>query len=185
MSWYTNNIPWKHGWISWAMLLVLWASGCGGEIGSIDRLAEPSETPQKAKPIAISLGNDLQPESQAYASIIDGTIALSEGDFRNAVRFLNDANTQLDTWIGHFDLGRAYLAAGAFAQADSEFERCINRRGEALARISLGFEGESKGTATMLDSTDRLQALALAHARMAKRRKSPDQGARARHIVPL
>jgi hypothetical protein len=35
--------------------------------------------------------------------------------------------------MGHFDLGRAYLEAGAFTQADSEFDRCITRRGEALA----------------------------------------------------
>ena len=35
--------------------------------------------------------------------------------------------------MGHFDLGRAYLEAGAFAQADSEFDRCIKRRGEALS----------------------------------------------------
>jgi hypothetical protein len=32
-----------------------------------------------------------------------------------------------------FDLGRAYLEAGAFTQADSEFDRWIRRRGEALA----------------------------------------------------
>ncbi|MEZ5320251.1 MAG: hypothetical protein R2752_22805, partial [Vicinamibacterales bacterium] len=38
-----------------------------------------------------------------------------------------------DTWIGHFDLGRAYLAAEAFTQADSEFDRCIQRRGEVIA----------------------------------------------------
>ena len=37
-----------------------------------------------------------------------------------------------DTWIGRFDLGRAYLQAGAFAEADSEFDRCIKRRGEAM-----------------------------------------------------
>ena len=35
--------------------------------------------------------------------------------------------------MGHFDLGRAYLEAGAFTQADSEFDRCITRRGETLA----------------------------------------------------
>ena len=35
--------------------------------------------------------------------------------------------------MGHFDLGRAYLEAGAFTQADSEFDRCLKRRGEALA----------------------------------------------------
>ncbi len=41
----------------------------------------------------------------------------------------------LDTWFGHFDLGRAYLAAEQFTQADSEFERCLKRRGEALQLI--------------------------------------------------
>jgi hypothetical protein len=44
-----------------------------------------------------------------------------------------EANALLDTWLGHFDLGRAYLEAGALTQADSEFDRCIKRRGEALA----------------------------------------------------
>ena len=39
----------------------------------------------------------------------------------------------LDTWIGHFDLGRAYLDRSAFLQADAEFDRCLKRRGEALA----------------------------------------------------
>lgn len=97
------------------------------------RVLVEAGAPQKAKPIAIRLGNDLQAESQSFASIIDGMIARTDGDYRNAVRFLNEANTQLDTWIGHFELGRTYLAAGAFPQADSEFERCLNRRGEALA----------------------------------------------------
>ena len=43
------------------------------------------------------------------------------------------ANDILDTWIGRFDLGTAYLELGAFTEADSEFDRCIKRRGEALA----------------------------------------------------
>ena len=37
--------------------------------------------------------------------------------------------------MGHFALGRAYLEAGAFLQADSEFDRCIKRRGEALSLL--------------------------------------------------
>src|SRR5581483_7208910 len=49
-----------------------------------------------------------------------------------AVQLFDAAKQQLDTWIGRFNLGRAYLAAGAFAEADSEFARCIKRRGEAL-----------------------------------------------------
>jgi len=54
-------------------------------------------------------------------------------DWAGAIRMLTDANTILDTWIGHFDLGRAFLDSGQFPQADGEFDRCIRRRGEALA----------------------------------------------------
>jgi hypothetical protein len=32
-----------------------------------------------------------------------------------------------------FDLGRAYLEAGRAAQAEGEFNRCFERRGESLA----------------------------------------------------
>jgi eukaryotic-like serine/threonine-protein kinase len=50
------------------------------------------------------------------------------------VRLLQEANRQFDTWIGHFELGRAYLAVGgADTQADSEFDNCLRRRGEALS----------------------------------------------------
>jgi hypothetical protein len=42
------------------------------------------------------------------------------------------ANDLLDTWIGRFELGRTYLEAGAFTEADAEFDRCLKRRGEAI-----------------------------------------------------
>jgi hypothetical protein len=58
---------------------------------------------------------------------------LKNKDARQAVKIFSDANGLLDTWIGHFDLGRAYLEISQFAQADSEFDRCLKRRGEALA----------------------------------------------------
>jgi hypothetical protein len=32
----------------------------------------------------------------------------------------------------HLDLGIVYLEAGAFAEADSEFDQCLKRRGEIL-----------------------------------------------------
>ncbi len=38
-----------------------------------------------------------------------------------------------DTWLGHFDLGRAYLDGGAFTEASSEFDVCLKRRGEATS----------------------------------------------------
>jgi tetratricopeptide (TPR) repeat protein len=87
----------------------------------------------RARELASALAAELQVEPQAYAKLIDGEIALQEGDPRQAIKTFSEANALLDTWIGRFDLGRAYLEAGAFPEADSEFDRCIKRRGEALA----------------------------------------------------
>jgi tetratricopeptide (TPR) repeat protein len=87
----------------------------------------------KATEMARELSSDLQLEPQAYGKLIDGELALKKGDGRGAVKLFTDANNLLDTWIGRFELGRAYLEIGAFTEADSEFDRCITRRGESLA----------------------------------------------------
>ena len=89
--------------------------------------------PAKATPLMKALAAELQPEPQAYGKIVEGLIAMTGKDPRPSIKLLSDANALLDTWIGHFDLGRAYLAAGQFTQAASEFDRCVKRRGEALA----------------------------------------------------
>ena len=86
----------------------------------------------KAQRLAASLSSALSGESQAYGKIIAGLIALKRKDTNEAVRQIRAANSLLDTWIGHFDLGRVYLDAGAFTEADSEFDQCIRRRGEAI-----------------------------------------------------
>jgi serine/threonine protein kinase/tetratricopeptide (TPR) repeat protein len=86
-----------------------------------------------ARALAAGLASELQIEPQAYAKLIEGEAALKEGNGRGAVKLLTDANNLLDTWMGRFDLGRAYLEIGAFVEADSEFDRCNRRRGEALA----------------------------------------------------
>ena len=88
---------------------------------------------ERARPLMAGLASELQAEPQAYAKIVEGDIALKNKDPRQAIKVLTEANGLLDTWIGHFDLGRAYLDAGAFPQADSEFDRCIKRKGEALS----------------------------------------------------
>jgi len=93
--------------------------------------AETGETAQ-AKKMADSLAKETQAEPQAYGKIIEGKLALKQGDSRLAIKDITDANSLLDTWIGRFELGRAYLEAGQFTEADSEFDRCIKRRGEAL-----------------------------------------------------
>ena len=58
---------------------------------------------------------------------------MSRKDVPEAIRAVTEANTLLDTWLGRFELGRAYLEAKAFAEADSEFDQCLRRRGEALS----------------------------------------------------
>jgi eukaryotic-like serine/threonine-protein kinase len=94
-----------------------------------------AETGQQAKAqkLATGLASEVQSEAQADAKIIEGELALSGKDAPQAIRLLTEANTLLNTWLGHFELGRAYLEAKAFAEADSEFDECLKRRGEALS----------------------------------------------------
>ena len=86
----------------------------------------------KPQKLAASLSSELTSEPQAYGKIIEGMIALKRKDAREAVKQITAANNLLDTWIGRFELGRAYLEAGAFTEADSEFDQCVKRRGEAI-----------------------------------------------------
>jgi serine/threonine protein kinase/predicted Zn-dependent protease len=86
----------------------------------------------KAEKLETSLSSSLSSESQAYGKIIAGLIALKKKDTNEAIRQMTAANNLLDTWIGRFELGRAYLEAGAFTEADAEFDRCLKRRGEAI-----------------------------------------------------
>jgi len=97
--------------------------------------AETGET-AKTQKLSASLASEPQTEPKAYAKIIEGKSALKQGDSRGAIQALTEANKLLDTWIGRFELGRAYLEAGLFVEADSEFDRCIKRRGEALELLT-------------------------------------------------
>lgn len=121
---------------------------------------------EKAQKAAATLTAELPATPQAHGKIIEGEIALKKGDAREAIKILTEANTLLDTWLGRFALGRAYLEAGAFPQADSEFDRIIARRGEALSLMEEGptfghfpvvyyYQGrvrEALGTAAYADS---------------------------------
>ena len=86
----------------------------------------------KAQKVFDGLASEIQPETQAYGKIIRGDLALQHGDKSEAINMFIEANQLVDTWIGHYELGRAYLEAGMFVEADSEFDRCMKRRGEAL-----------------------------------------------------
>ncbi len=87
----------------------------------------------RAKAIAAEMGKRLEPEPQVYAKLIEGELQLLQGDARGAIQIFGDAQKLSDSWLGRFDLGRAFLEAGAFAQASSEFDACQQRRGEATS----------------------------------------------------
>lgn len=87
----------------------------------------------RAQSLAAELGSDFQPELQAYAKLIHGEIEMKAHNPQQAVKAITEANRLLDTWLGHYDLGRAYLSANLFAQADDEFDKCVKRRGETLS----------------------------------------------------
>jgi hypothetical protein len=68
-----------------------------------------------------------------YAKLIGGELSRARGDIGNAVSLFHEAKDLIDTWIGHFLLGRAYLQAEDYTAAYSEFEVCLKRGGEAAS----------------------------------------------------
>jgi tetratricopeptide (TPR) repeat protein len=89
--------------------------------------------PAKAQANATALAAKLGTDARAYSRLISGMILLQSGKRVPAIDEMRDAQKIADTWLGHFYLGRAYIAANAFAEADSEFDACLRRRGEATA----------------------------------------------------
>jgi tetratricopeptide (TPR) repeat protein len=87
----------------------------------------------KALQLVAPLSQRLQTEPQVYAKLIAGEAQLKKGNARDALNTLQEAQKLADTWLGHFDMGRAYLDAGAFTEASSEFDICVKRRGEATS----------------------------------------------------
>ena len=75
----------------------------------------------------------LSADPQAYGKLVLGEVELHDGNAQNALKAFQEAGKISDAWLVHLDLGRAFLAAGAFPQAAAEFEICKKRRGEATA----------------------------------------------------
>jgi tetratricopeptide (TPR) repeat protein/tRNA A-37 threonylcarbamoyl transferase component Bud32 len=87
----------------------------------------------RARNLAATLVARPSPEPQAYARLVEGEIDLRQGHLPEAIKKFHEAQIQVDTWVGHVALGRAYLAAGQFTEAYSEFESCLKRSGEAAS----------------------------------------------------
>jgi tetratricopeptide (TPR) repeat protein len=87
----------------------------------------------KAQTIIKQLDGRLEAEPRAYAKLLEGEIDLAAHRVTPAIDKIREAQKLADTWLGRLALGRAYLESKAYAQASSEFDACISRRGEATA----------------------------------------------------
>ena len=85
----------------------------------------------QAGALAAELSRQLEATPQAFGKLIDGDIQMSRGNARQAVQSYRESARLLDSWLAHFDLARAYIAAEAYTDASTELESCIRRRGEA------------------------------------------------------
>jgi serine/threonine protein kinase/tetratricopeptide (TPR) repeat protein len=87
----------------------------------------------RARELAAALDKSLSPETQAQALALTGEIHLVAGDARAAIDSFQRSLKLANAWYTRYLLGRAYLAAGAFPEATSEFDACLTRQGEAAA----------------------------------------------------
>ena len=93
-------------------------------------LAQAGEE-KRARAVADALDRRVEAEPRMYAEVVRGAVEIRRGDFAEAVVRFKSAALRVDSWLARYGLGRAYLEAGAFAQAQDEFERVEKRRGEA------------------------------------------------------
>jgi serine/threonine protein kinase/tetratricopeptide (TPR) repeat protein len=87
----------------------------------------------RAAKLVAQLSARIEPEPQIYGALLQGAISLSRGQRMEAIQSFEKAQKISNSWLGHFYLGKAYLQNGSFTEADSEFELCLKRRGEASA----------------------------------------------------
>jgi len=87
----------------------------------------------KALELSRKLSQRLEPDPGSYGKLILAEEQIGRKQYRDAVRTIQDAEKIADTWLGRLSLGRAYLEAGAFTEADTEFDACVKRKGEATS----------------------------------------------------
>ncbi|MBM3790459.1 MAG: tetratricopeptide repeat protein, partial [Acidobacteria bacterium] len=78
------------------------------------------DRPENALRIAAELEKSLRQEPRMYGKLIEGEVRLSRREVWDAVRLFHEAQELNDTWLGRYNLGRAYLDGSAFTEAYSE-----------------------------------------------------------------
>jgi serine/threonine protein kinase/tetratricopeptide (TPR) repeat protein len=108
----------------------------GADPATLARAAEVYIVTGRAKDaevIADGLAQRVGAGPLAFAAVLRAQLALASGNAAAAQQMLSEQRRSADGWWLRFWLGRAELAMGLFAQADSEFDACLRRKGEAAA----------------------------------------------------
>jgi eukaryotic-like serine/threonine-protein kinase len=88
---------------------------------------------ERAQGLVKELANQLQPQSRAYAKILEAERAIARGRGPEAMDALAAAKKLADLWLGRFVAGVANETFGRHVEARAEFEECVKRQGEATA----------------------------------------------------
>ena len=97
------------------------------------RLLGAARQDARALQLSRRLDERTQPVPRAYARIIAGEVAMRQRRYSDAIDEFSAAVKAADLWLARFDLGVAYVESGRYAEAISELDACVNRRGEATA----------------------------------------------------
>ena len=82
---------------------------------------------------AIGLANRFPAIDRAYGKILEAEILLNARRVVEARDRLVESTKLADLWLARYMLGIAYMQGGAAAEALTEFESCLKRRGEAAS----------------------------------------------------
>lgn len=88
---------------------------------------------ERVEATGAEIAKGFTPEPQSCSKVLRGISFLGQGNPGEAIATIQDGLETLDSWMGHFALGKAYLKAGDYPSAHSEFETCLKRKGEAAS----------------------------------------------------
>jgi len=87
--------------------------------------------PAQALTVAASMEASLQTHTRSYGRLLTAAAALQRKRYPEALDGIRQALKMHDSWAGHMVFAEAFTAAGQSAQAEEEWDHCIERRGEA------------------------------------------------------
>jgi tetratricopeptide (TPR) repeat protein len=91
--------------------------------------------PDRGETLSADLMQKFDQQAQMFGKLLAGEAELKRGNARGAVGHFNEAQKIIDTWLGRDALGRAYLQADVYTDAQTEFDACLRRKGEATTYL--------------------------------------------------